>query len=120
MALNQDSMLRINNIVSNLRTSPFYKMYDVRSYLYDFRSGAHAIHLFENEQAVNLFLFFPGNKGEISSIAIYGSSLNGHLQAIRSSMKIFGMDVDEVEYDNQGLSPYVDVYLKPYSPLNQD
>lgn len=120
MALNKDSMLRINNILEDIRTHPYYQKYDVRSYLYDFRSGAHAIHLFKNLQGVNLFLFFPGNKGEISSIAIYGSSLNGHLQAILSSMKIFGMEVEEAYLDNQGMSPYVDVYLKPYSPLNRD
>ncbi len=120
MRLNHDSMQRINNILIGLQSHPYYTKYDVCSYLYDHRSNAHAIHLLHNGQSVNLFLFFPGCNGEINSIAIYGASLRGHLHAILSSMKIFAMEVEEAFIDNQGLSPYVDVYLKSYVPLENE
>lgn len=56
----------------------------------------------------------PGIDGKIESIAVYGSYLQGHLNAILSSMTVFGMKVSSAEIDRQGISDYVDIYLDDY------
>lgn len=113
MELNQDSLKKIGNIVAGFKAYPAYKAYDIKSYCYDFRIGVHALQISKGSSTINLWLFYPGYDGEIESIAIYGANLRGHLNAIRSSMTIFGLPVESAEMDG-GMEDFVDVYLKEY------
>lgn len=112
-SLNQDSLTKIGNIVQGFKTIPMYQKYEINSYLYDAQGGIHAIMLCRDGSPVSLFLFYPGSNGEISSIAIYGAALEGHLRAIRSSMTVFGLPVESVQMES-GIESFVDVYLKKY------
>lgn len=112
--LNSDSLQRINNIVNGFRNYPAYSSYTIKSYTYDIRTGAHALEITRNNQLVNLWFFMPGIDGKIESIAVYGSNLQGHLNAILSSMTVFGMKVSSAEMDYSGYSDYVDIYLEDY------
>lgn len=113
-SLNSESQCHINNIVTGLKNHPMYAAYNIRSYCYDMRVGVHAIEISKNGQPLNLFLFYPDDlgNGNIGSIAIYGANLKGHLAAIRSSNKIFGLEVESADIDYGGISDYIDVYLK--------
>lgn len=111
--LNSDSLQRIENIVNGFRSHPAYTAYSIRSYTYDMRMGVHALEITRNGQLVNLWLFMPGIDGKISSIAIYGNHLQGHLNAILSSMTVFGMKVLSAEMES-GAADYVDIYLEDY------
>lgn len=110
---NSDSDQKIANIVNNARNHPMYKSYQISSYCGDWRTGVQIVDISKNGDTVNQFHFYPGINGKIESIAIYGRNLNGHLNAIRSSMSIFGLPVASVEMD-AGFSDYVDVYLDNY------
>lgn len=112
--LNQESLHRINNIVTGFKKHPNYAAYSIRSYCYDARACVHAIEVGKGTQLINLWLFYPSCNGEINSIAVYGSYLQGHLNAIRSSMTVFGMPVESVYMDCSGMSDFVDIYLKEY------
>lgn len=112
--LNNDSLRRIGNIVNGFRNYPAYASYSIRSYAYDIHTGAHALEITRNDQFVNLWLFMPGIDGKIESIAVYGSNLQGHLNAILSSMTVFGMKVSSAEIDRSGNSDYIDIYLENY------
>ena len=117
--LNSDSLQRINNIVNGFRNYPAYSSYTIKSYTYDIRTGAHALEITRNNQLVNLFPEFKDVSvdeldGKIESIAVYGSNLQGHLNAILSSMTVFGMKVSSAEMDYSGYSDYVDIYLEDY------
>ncbi len=112
--LNSESQRRINNIVVGFKNHPMYASYSIRSYCYDMHAGVHAIEVGKNGHSLNLLLFYPGCNGEINSIAIYGVHLQGHLNAIRSTMTAFGMKVASVEMDCSGISDFVDIYLEEY------
>ena len=107
-SFNEDSLQKINNIIAGIKA--LYSTYDIKSYRYDFKTNAHAIELRKNGLPINLFLFYPWTNGEIESIAIYGQNLVGHLNAIKSSMTIFGLPVESVEMDG-GIEPFIDVHL---------
>lgn len=113
-SLNQESLRRINNIVTGFKNHPMYASYSISSYCYDARAGVHAIEVGKNGLTINLWLFYPGSNGEINSIAVFGASLQGHLNAIRSSMTVFGMPVASVDLDCSGRSDFIDIYLKEY------
>lgn len=114
-SLNEESMQRINNIVNGFKSHPLYAAYTIKTYCYDFRLGVQAIEVGKNGDLVNLWLFYPdATNGNINSIAVYGSMLRGHLNAIRSTMTVFGMPVDSAELDKSGLSDFVDICLKQY------
>lgn len=111
-SLNQDSMQRIQNIVNGFRTYPAYAAYDIRSYCYDFKAGVHALEVTRSGQMVNLFLFYPATNrsGKIGSIAVYGSNLQGHYNAMRSSMMAFGMPITDISIES-GNETFIDIYL---------
>ncbi len=113
-SLNSESLHRINNIVTGFKNHPMYAAYSIRSYCYDARAGVHAIEVGKKDRLINLWLFYPGISGEINSIAVYGSYLQGHLKAISSSMTVFGMPVASVDMDCSGMSDFVDIYLEEY------
>lgn len=110
-SFNSDSKQKIVNVVNNARNHPMYQNYEISSYCGDWRTGVQIVDISKNGDTINQFHFYPGINGEIQSIAIYGSNLRGHLNAILSSMSIFGMPVESAEMDS-GYSDYVDVYLK--------
>lgn len=112
--LNSDSLQRINNIINGFRNYPAYTAYTIKSYIYDIRIGAHALEITHNSKLINLWLFMPGVDGKIESIAVYGNNLQGHLNAILSSMTVFGMKVFSAEMDYSGNSNYIDIYLENY------
>lgn len=112
--LNNDSLRRISNIVNGFRNHPAYALYAIKSYAYDVRTGAHALEVLRNGEIINLWLFYPGIDGKIGSIAVYGNYLQGHLNAILSSMTVFGMKVSSAEMDYSGMSDFIDIYLEEY------
>lgn len=113
-SLNSESKRRISNIVNGFKSHPNYAAYSIRSYCYDARAGVYAIEVGKGTQLINLWLFYPGINGEINSIAVYGYGLQAHLNAIRSSMTVFGMSVESADIDYSGMSDFVDIYLKEY------
>ena len=112
MTLNQDSRQRIENIANGFRNYPAYSSYDIQSYVYDFRAGVHALEITRNGNPVNLFLFYPdeSGNGKIGSIAVYGSQLQGHYNAMKSSMMAFGMRITSISMES-GLEDFVDIYI---------
>ena len=110
--LNQDSMLRIQNIETVLRNYPPFSSYQIRSYLYDMNAGCHAIEITSNDRLVNLYLFYPDadDSGKIGSIALYGIHLPAHYNTMRSSMKIFGMNITDISFDS-GIETFLDIYI---------
>lgn len=108
---NTDSQMRIQNIIDGIKNHPWYSGYEVNSYVYN--RASYAVELRRNSRLINMFLFFSEKDGKISSIAIYGANLQGHLMAIRSTMSIFGMKVVSVGLDS-GIADYVDVYIEKY------
>lgn len=112
----QRSKWLINTILKNFQCNPMYVAYRIEKneILYS-DAGAIAIILFKNEVIVNMFLFYPSPSynGKIDSIAIYGSQLEGHKRIIESSMKIFDLPVERVEWD-EGIEKFVDVTLQDY------
>lgn len=88
-SLNQDSLQRIQNIADGFKAYPAYSSYQLNQYVYDPVRGIHAIEISHNGRFINLFLFFPdyNHTGKIGSIALYGSNLQGHYNAMKSSMK---------------------------------
>ena len=110
--LNQDSLARIQNIVNGFRNYPAYSAYQIKSYLYDMHAGCHAIEISRNGQVINLFLFYPeyGGSGKIGSIALYGANLQGHYNAMRSSMTAFGMPISDIQFDS-GIETFLDITL---------
>ena len=110
--LNQDSLQRIQNIANGFRNYPAFSAYNIRSYVYDFSVGVHALEVSKNGQIVNLWLFYPNESGngKIGSIAVYGSNLQGHYNAMRSSMSAFGMRISDISFES-GIETFLDVYL---------
>lgn len=108
--LNQDSMQRIRNIENGFRNYPAYAAFDIKNYCYDLRSGVQALEISKNGNFLNLFLFMPAPNGKIGSIAVYGSNLNGHYNAMRQSMMAFGMKISSISKEF-GKSDYLDIYL---------
>lgn len=108
--LSEDSLRRIKNIENGFRNYPAYSTYQIRNFIYDFRAGIHALEVTRNGEPVNLFLFLPGDEGKIGNIALYGSNLQGHYNAMRSSMMAFGMRISEISYDH-GNETFLDIYL---------
>lgn len=109
--LSQENIQLITNIYMNFKNNPVYSKYDI-SMVENAAMGAIDIYVEKNGQPVNRFMFCGSLFGELNSIAIYGAQLNGHLKSIKSSMRIFGLKVSDVEIDYEGLSPYVDVTLE--------
>ena len=63
-------------------------------------------------EAHNRFDFYGNPNGEIGSIAIYGSHLQGHLNNILDKKTIFGLPIEEAEIDRGGMENYVDIQIK--------
>lgn len=110
--LNQDSLQRIKNIENGFRNFPAYSTYQIKSYLYDMKVGCHALEITRNGQTVNLFLFYPdvNRSGKIGSIALYGANLQGHYNAMRSSMTAFGMPISDISFDS-GVETFLDISI---------
>lgn len=111
-SLNQDSLQRIKNIANGFRSYPVYSAYQIRSFVYDIRAGVYALEITRNEQMVNLFLFYPDVRGlgKIGSIAVYGSNLQGHYDAMSRSMMAFGMRITDISFDS-GRETFLDIYI---------
>lgn len=99
----------ILNIFENFQSTPMYSAYDIESFTNP--NGVISLLVSKSGDMVNRFDFYSdGQDGKIGSIAIYGSSLKGHADAISSSMKIFGLPVSDVSRDYD----FVDVTLDDY------
>ena len=99
----------VQNICDNFQLTPIYSNYQIST----FRNSNGIISLIveKNGSMVNRFDFYAdGREGKISSIAIYGANLKGHADAIKSSMKVFGLPVSDVSYEFD----LVDVTLENY------
>lgn len=107
--MNSKSKRIIRNIVTNARKHPYYAGYVIKSYAES--RGILCIDILDYGRLINKFVFCPDTDGNIESIAIYGDNLRDHMNAIRQSMKIFGLEVENVDFET-GYSDYVDVYLK--------
>ena len=110
--LNQDSKQRIQNIANGFRNFPAYSAYSIESYVYDAMAGVHALEITRGGRKVNLFLFYPdySGNGKIGSIAVYGSNLQGHYNAMKSSMMALGMPISSISIDS-GIETFLDIEL---------
>ena len=105
----EESETLVGYIVENIRRTPIYSSYDIESFKNP--NGVISLIVSKNGSMVNRFDFYAdGNHGKIGSIAIYGSSLRGHAEAIKSSMSIFALPVSDVSYEFD----LVDVTLEDY------
>lgn len=114
--LNAQSFQRIQNIWMNAKNHPLFSSYDVREDLLTYAdAGAVAIILDDKREQRNMFLFYPAtdDSGRIGSVAIYGTTLFGHKQAIERSKLVFGLPVDSVSLEH-GEETFLDVTLKEY------
>lgn len=99
----------IQNVVENFRQTPTYLCYDID--VLKNPNGVISLIVSKNDEMINRFDFYSDfQDGKIGSIAIYGSHLKGHADAIRSSMKIFGLPVSDVSFEYD----MVDVTLENY------
>lgn len=114
MRLNSRSLQLINNIREGFISHPMFSEYEIDSYFDENQSGSFFMDITHKGQFMSKYMFWPTPYGDIHSIAIYGISLREHLRKISSSMKCFGLEVEDVRIDDEGLNPYVDVTLKPY------
>lgn len=110
LSLNVDSQQRIRTIENGFRNHPAYSYYDIKNYRYDVQAGIQALEVSKNGQPINLFLFCPDINGKIESIALYGTNLQGHYNAMKSSMMAFGMKISSITYES-GMSPFLDIHL---------
>lgn len=105
----KESEILIQNIITDFRQTPIYSSYDIESFKNP--NGVISLMVSKNGGMVNRFDFYSDNeKGKIGSIAIYGSSLKGHADAIKSSMIVFGLPVTNVSFEYD----LVDVTLDDY------
>ena len=109
-SLNQDSQQRIRNIENGFRNFPAYSAFEIRNYCYDLKNGVQALEVSKNGRTVNLFLFFPDFNGKIGSIALYGSNLQGHYNAMSRSMMAFGMRITSITKES-GASDFLDIEI---------
>lgn len=99
----------IKNVYENFKLTPMYSAYDIETYRNP--NGVVSLLISKNGNMINRFDFYADSQeGKIGSVAIYGTSLRGHANAIRSSMKIFGLPVTDVSYEYD----LVDVTLEDY------
>lgn len=113
LTLNANSRTMIENIIIGFRQLPAYKAFEINSYCYDKELGVQALSVTKNGTIINLWLFYPGNNGEIESIAAYGSNLDGHLNAIRTTMTVFGLPVKTISREH-GKEDFLDIFIAPY------
>lgn len=117
MSLNRQSRLLIHNIWLNARNHPMYASYQIIKDETKYSDGgAIAITISKGDRPMNMFLFYPAcnDSGNIGSVAIYGSSLPGHKQAIEKTKKLFGLPVESVDWD-EGVEIFLDVIIQDYS-----
>lgn len=105
-----EGRMLIDNIISSFKSSPVYSSYVVEKDTMSYSdAGAIAIKVSKNGMPVNMFLFYPNPRnGKLGSCAIYGSSLQGHYNAINNSKMMFGLPVESVSMDC-GAEQFVDV-----------
>ena len=105
----KESESLIQNVIENFRMTPMYSSFEIESF--QNLNGSISLMVSKNDNMINRFDFYAdGRDGKIGSIAIYGSNLRDHANAIRSSMKIFDLPVSDVSYEFD----LVDVTLEDY------
>lgn len=108
---NSQSLNFIDNICANgNKAMSFEFVKDEVTYI-----GAIAIKVYKNAGLINQFIFYPTYDGKIESISIFGLQINGHKEAIESSMKVFGLPVESVEVDNMNDQDFLEVTLEDYN-----
>lgn len=105
--LSSESEQLIRNIMNGFKMHPMYAKYDIKMGTFFGQTG---LDITLNGRTVNLFLFYADVNGKIDSFAIYGSNLEGHYKAMKSSMKAFDLPIREISMES-GKEPFVDVYL---------
>lgn len=101
--LNEQSKRLIENIYMNFVSHPAYSSYKIsKEEGMMSKTGSIDLYIEKDGKFVNRFCF--QGVGDIDSILIYGSQLNGHIRSIKSSMKIFGLPVEDITVgvDQQG------------------
>lgn len=117
MTLNQQSMRLIDNIYNAMKRT--YPQYTIEKY----ENGSWQLMavfidvMHKDGTVLNKYLFCPSPSGSIASISIYGVQLQGHFNTISRTRNIFGLPVEDIVIDREGLSDFVDVTLDDYSYL---
>lgn len=105
----KESEKLIQNVYENFLRTPIYSAYEIDSFRNP--NGVISLIVSKNGKMISRFDFYAdGHEGKVGSIAIYGKGLKGHADAIRSSMRIFGLPVSDVSYEYD----LVDVTLDEY------
>lgn len=112
--LNSRSINKIQQIYMQLKALPHYNGSEI-TLNPNGGAGSYAIYIYKNGNFISGFYFYPQfENSDIHSIAIYGSNLNGHLNTISASKKVFGFDVDTIELVLDSSEPFVDIEILPY------
>lgn len=113
--LNERSLNMVRTVYNNFKNHPTYRDYNISIDENDMQ-GSASVTVTKSGQFVNKFYFYPNSSiGQIASIAIYGSQLNGHYNSINNSKLAFGLKVSDIELVTANTqSPFVDIYLEDY------
>lgn len=109
--LDSNSKQLVMNVYRNFKNHPTYSCYDISMSSYNPTIGSIDIDIYKDGYPINRFMFCGNHRGSLKSIAIFGIQLDNHLSSIKSSMRIFGLRVESVKFDDEGLSPFVDIIL---------
>lgn len=112
--LNERSQSIVTNLHRNFKNHPRFLHLTITLNSELFSTGCMSIEVSNNGRPINLFMFCPDGRGNIGSVAIYGSNLNGHYSTIYKSRNIFGLPVTEISMDDSGISEFVDIQIGKY------
>ena len=101
----------INNIIRGFENRSGWYTDDGNYEVFEENMVAKYIDTYFKGNFWNRYLFCPNESGEIDSIALYGSSLQGHYNAISTTMMCFGLKVQKIIFDTEGDYPFLDIYL---------
>lgn len=113
--LSDESIDLIKSIFEQMKRLPHYNGCEV-FYVEDGGAGSKTILILKNGGLVSNYYFYPGSQNsQISSIAIYGQHLKGHVRTISSSGFIFGLPITSIELVTEDTNePFVDIFIGDY------
>lgn len=118
MGLNRKSREMIDNIYREMRLIYANNIVSKQEYRLDSVFNTYiSIQVLDksNQRWIIRWDFYPHpSTGQIVNIAIYADELDLTFLGISTSRLCFNLPITNVSIDNQGMLPYIDVYIKAY------